>query len=58
MRAALESVPGVRTVELNYDAKEAYVAFDASQGTVEAMVAALERAGYKGSFKRWGRPPK
>jgi copper chaperone CopZ len=58
VRAALQSVPGVRTVEVNFDAKEAYVSFDASQATLEAMVAALDGAGFNGRFKQWGRPPK
>jgi hypothetical protein len=43
-------------VDVNYDAKEAYVSFDAGQATVEQMAAALDRAGYPGSFKHDGRP--
>ena len=41
---------------MNFDDKVATVTFDPSRATVEAMVAALERAGYKGSFKAWNPP--
>lgn len=46
-------MPGVRTVNVNFDAKEAIVEFDANQATIEAMSAALEKAGYQGSLKSW-----
>ena len=56
MRSALESVPGVRNVEVNFDASEAYASFEPGDGKVDAMIAALGEAGYDAAFKRWGRP--
>jgi copper chaperone CopZ len=54
---ALLAVPGVRTVDVEFFAKEAYVTFDPAKTSPEAMVAALAKTGkYGGSFKDWGIP--
>ncbi len=47
MRAALESVPGVRKVEVSYDEQKAVVFFTAGTATEKDMVTALETAGYR-----------
>jgi copper chaperone CopZ len=46
VRRALQSVPGVRTVEIDFQAQTARVGHD-GQATPEALTAALEKAGYK-----------
>jgi copper chaperone CopZ len=51
VRTALESVPGVRKVEVDFAKKEAYVTVDKKAYDPAALSAALEKAGYKGSVK-------
>ncbi len=46
-------MPGVRNAKVDYDNKEALVEFDANKATIDAMSAALAKAGYKGSLKSW-----
>ncbi len=51
VRNALESGPGVRKAEVDFNKKEAYVTADKS-ADVKAMIEALDKAGYKGSVKQ------
>jgi copper chaperone CopZ len=46
VRRALSSVPGVRTVEIDFKAETARVGHDGS-ATPAALTAAIEKAGYK-----------
>ena len=46
-------MPGVRSVTIDFDNSEARVNFDANKATLEAMGAALEKIGFKGSLKSW-----
>ncbi len=46
-------MPGVQTVTVDYDAKEALVVFDSTKATVEQMTAALKKENYEGSLKSW-----
>lgn len=51
MRAALESVPGVRNVEVSFEKAEAHVDVEREKFDPAALLKALEDAGYKGSVK-------
>lgn len=55
MRGALESVPGVRNVEVSFEKAEAYVEVEKDKFDPAALVKALEDAGYKGSVKETAR---
>lgn len=46
-------MPGVQTVTVDYDAKEALVEFDSAVATIEQMTAALKKENYEGSLKSW-----
>lgn len=46
VRKAMEGVAGVRSVEIDFDAKTAMVTFDPSVASVEAIAAASANAGY------------
>ncbi|MDZ5697089.1 heavy-metal-associated domain-containing protein [Chelativorans sp. M5D2P16] len=46
VRKAMESVAGVISVEVNFDAKTTTVVFDPSMTTIEAIAAASANAGY------------
>ena len=50
-RTALESVPGVRKAEVDFNKKEAYVTADKNSADIPAMLKALEKIGYHGSVK-------
>ena len=45
-------MPGVRKAIIDYDAKEARVTYNSKKATIDVMAKALEKIGYKGSFKR------
>lgn len=47
MRAALQSVPGVRVIDVKFSEQLAIVRYDESAATVADMVAALEALGYR-----------
>jgi copper chaperone len=49
---ALKAVPGVSTVKVSLEKNEAVVAYDKDRTTVERLIHALEKAGYKASAKR------
>ena len=52
MRSALSSIPGVQDVKVDYSAKTATVHVDKDAvPSEEAIVAALEKAGFGGSLK-------
>lgn len=46
VRTAIERVPGVRDVEVDFENKTAAVLFDDSQATIEALEEASRLAGY------------
>ncbi len=50
VKGALESVAGVNSVEVDYDAKQARVKVDASKFDQTAAVQALSSAGFQGSL--------
>ena len=49
VRAALEAIPGVERVVVNYDRRRADVYTDGAAVEATALVAALARAGFPGS---------
>ena len=49
-------MPGVQKVEISFALKEAYVHCGAGKVDAKTLTSALEKAGYGGSFKRWGGP--
>jgi len=51
VKSAMERVSGVRSVQIDFDAKTATVMFDPSVTTVEAITAASTNAGYPASVK-------
>ena len=51
MRAALESVPGVRKIEVRFDEREALVEAERKSLDTKAMIEALRKAGYEASVK-------
>ncbi len=44
---SLKKVPGVKTANVNFAAEKASVIFDESQSTVQALIDAVNKAGYK-----------
>ena len=46
VRSALTGKPGVQTVDVDLDRKQAKVVFDDRQATVQALLAAVDEAGY------------
>ena len=61
VKKALEGLKGVNRADVSFRAKEAVIAFDPEQVTVEQMVDAVTRAGFQASVKgtqRSAPPPK
>jgi copper chaperone CopZ len=50
-RTAIESVPGVRKAEVDFNKKEAYVTAAKKGLDIQAMIKALDGVGYQGSVK-------
>ncbi len=48
MRKALETLPWVRQVQVNFDKQQAVVTADAAKYDEKALLRALEKAGYGG----------
>lgn len=46
VKKAMEGVPGVKSVEINFEAKTALVVFDPSKATIADIAAASTNAGY------------
>ena len=59
VKKALEGLKGVSRADVSFRAKEAVIAFDPEQVTIEQMVDAVNRAGFQASVKRTQRsaPP-
>jgi copper chaperone CopZ len=51
VKRALEGLKGVSRAEVSFRDKEARVSFDAAAVTVEQMVQAIERAGFRASVR-------
>jgi mercuric ion binding protein len=51
VKSAMAGVNGVKSVEINFDAKTATVVFDPSVTTLEAIAAASTNAGYPATAK-------
>jgi len=51
VRKALERVPGVSRVTVDYDRKTAVVTFDPARASIEALTRATTEAGYPSSLK-------
>lgn len=52
VKRALEGLKGVSRAEVSFRDKEARVSFDPAAVTVEQLVRAIERAGFRGSVKQ------
>jgi mercuric ion binding protein len=52
VRKALEKVPGVAKVKVDFDTKTATVTFDPAKTKVETLTRATTEAGYPSSLKR------
>lgn len=52
VKKAMEGVPGVRSVQVNFATKTATVVFDSSVTSAEAIAAASTNAGYPATAKR------
>ncbi len=52
VRKALEKVPGVAKVKVDFDTKTATVTFDPAKTKVETLTRATAEAGYPSSLKR------
>ncbi len=52
VKAALEKVAGVKTAEVNLEKNEAAVVYEKGKTTPEALVKAVEKAGYKCSLQK------
>jgi mercuric ion binding protein len=51
VKRALEGLPGVSRADVSFQKKEAVVRFEASQVSVEKMIEAVQRAGYRATVK-------
>jgi mercuric ion binding protein len=51
VKSAMERVEGVRSVQIDFDARTATVVFDPSVATIEATAAASTNAGYPATAK-------
>jgi mercuric ion binding protein len=47
VRTALEAVPGVQQVDVNFDEELASVSYDARKANTETLIAAVKDAGFK-----------
>jgi copper chaperone len=52
VKAALEKVPGVTKAEVSLEKNEASVTYEKGKTTPEALVKAVEKAGYKASLQK------
>ncbi|HEV8337098.1 MAG TPA: heavy metal-associated domain-containing protein [Candidatus Polarisedimenticolia bacterium] len=52
VKAALEKVPGVTKAEVSLEKNEAQVTYEKGKTTPEALVKAVEKAGYKASLQK------
>ena len=52
VKAALEKAPGVKSAEVSLEKNEASVVYDKAKTTPEALVKAVEKAGYKCSLQK------
>ncbi|HYT47557.1 MAG TPA: mercury resistance system periplasmic binding protein MerP, partial [Burkholderiales bacterium] len=52
VKKALSKVPGVSSVKVSYDKKEAVVRFDDAKTSVDALTNATANAGYPSSLKQ------
>ena len=54
VKKALEGLKGVRRAEVSFRKKEARVTFDPAQVTVEQLIEAVNRAGFRAALKAGG----
>jgi copper chaperone CopZ len=54
VKRALEGLKGVSGAEVSFRKKEARVAFDAAQVTVEELIAAVNHLGFRATLKAAG----
>lgn len=47
MRGALSGKPGVQNVDVDLERRQAKVVFDDRQATVQALITAVDKAGYE-----------
>ena len=52
VKKALEGLKGVRRADVSFRTKEAVVAFDPAQVSLEQIITAVQRAGFQPSVKR------
>lgn len=51
IKKAISKVPGVASVEVSYEKKQAVITFDDAKTTVEALTKATANAGYPSTLK-------
>ena len=51
VKRALEGLPGVSRADVSFPRKEAVVTFEPSQVSVEKMIEAVQRVGYRATLK-------
>ncbi len=54
VKKALEGLKGVSRAEVNFRDKEARVTFDPAQVTMEQLIEAVHRAGFRAALKAGG----
>ncbi|HEV8374692.1 MAG TPA: heavy metal-associated domain-containing protein, partial [Candidatus Polarisedimenticolia bacterium] len=57
VKAALEGVPGVTKADVSLEKNEASVTYEKDKTTPEALVKAVEKAGFKCSLPKAGEKP-
>jgi mercuric ion binding protein len=57
VKRALEGLPGVSRADVSFPKKEAIVTFDAAQVSVEQLIEAVRRVGYRAALKPGGDAP-
>lgn len=58
VKRALKAVPGVSSLKVSLEKNEAVVAYEKDKVTVEQLIQAVEKAGYKASPKKTANPAK
>lgn len=54
VKRALEGLKGVQRVDVSFREKEAHVRFEATQVTVNQLIEAVNRSGFRASLKGGG----
>lgn len=57
VKRALEGLPGVSRADVSFPKKEAVVTLDSTRVSVEQLIEAVRRAGFRATLKGGGDPP-